>query len=341
MTTLMTQATLPLTADMKTAVSQAFDGFIGNADAVHTIKRNLMVALMRTPVSLDRTFLFVGPPSVGKTELAKRIVSALGLPFLRIDGRMVRTREKLFKMIDELLVARRIYPKECGSADGLTTVEYPAFGVFVDEVQTMCDSAQESLLTMLENDDRSVVLDGDGVRRRVMVKQATFIFATTKPSELDRAFRSRCMEIVLQRYSLDEVMQMVKARYPNLPEIAIERAAGCSRRVPRRAFDLAREIEAELLISEGDDVRSCIRRVCHGQGILYGRGETRNDVRYMNLLKQRPLGESAIVAHLHDVERDAITEDIEPFLLDNGYIEITPKGRALTRSGLKWLSEPE
>lgn len=340
MTTLMIQPSL-LTPEMKTAVSAAFDGFIGNADAVHTIQRNLKVALMRTPVSLDRTFLFVGPPSVGKTELARRIVGALGLPFLRIDGRMVRTREKLFKMIDELLIARQIYPKEGdGKTDGLHTVEYPPFGVFVDEVQTMCESAQESLLTMLENDDRSVVLDGE-TRRRVNVKQATFIFATTKPSELDRAFRSRCMEIVLQRYSLDEVMQMVRARYPQLPDLAIERAAGCSRRVPRRAFDLAREIEAELLISEDDDVRNCIRRVCHGQGILYGRGETRNDVRYMNLLKQRPLGETAIAAHLHDVERDAIGEDIEPFLLDCGYIEITPKGRALTRAGLKWLSEPE
>jgi Holliday junction resolvasome RuvABC ATP-dependent DNA helicase subunit len=337
---------LPLIGDdARARAESAFLGFIGNAEAVGTIKRSLTIALARQPHSLDKTFLLLGPPSTGKTEIARRIIEALGIPFVRIDGRMIKTRERLFGMIDEALDAHDAKKTRDGPRSGIPVQVYPPFGLFVDEVHLAGGRALEGFLTMLENDDRSVVIDG--VDRHVAnVRNATFVFATTKPTLLDRAFRSRCMDVRLQRYSLDEVSQMVRARFADLDDDTIEKVAGCSRLTPRRAFDLAREVRDEITVRRGTakrvDVASCVRDVMRGAGIVFANGTTRNDLAYMQLLenaKGRPMGERAIAASLHAIPREEIGDDIEPFLIDKEYIAITARGREITWKGRQFMDQ--
>lgn len=334
-------------AAIKHRVARGFEGFIANDEAVAAISRSLIYALATAPdgglPSLAKVFLLYGPPSVGKTELARRITAVLGVPFVRIDGRGLRTREKLFDMIDEALMAHKPplgrVPK--GESAGVPVFEYPPFAVFIDEIHLVPERSQEALLTLLEADDRSLLLDGEKGRRIVVANHAAFIFSTTKPADLDRAFRSRCIEVQLRKYSVAEIQQMVKSRFSQLPDSAIEKIASCSRLLPRVAFMMAQEVLEEIFVSDDGDIRAAVRRVMHGRGIRYANGITADDYRYLEMLhkESRPLGERAVQAQLYEIDPQRILGDIEPFLLSLGYIRISAHGRQITLSGQQFLKD--
>jgi Holliday junction resolvasome RuvABC ATP-dependent DNA helicase subunit len=333
---------LTITDAIREQVAGVFDGFIGNAEAIHGIKRSLMVALAKSPVALDKTFLLIGPPSAGKTEIARRMTKCLGVPFVQIDGRNVRTREKLFEMLDDALRERGIKPKPASTRSGMPVVEYSGFLIFVDEVHQMADGAQNSLLTLLERDDRSVVLDDATHGRRVAtVREAAFVFATTKPAGIIDPLRSRCSEIVLERYSAEEIVAMVQLRGTHLPAQTLMQVATASRLVPRIAFEMAREIEEEILCDPKGDIKAAFSSVLRGRGVLTYTGLNRIDLRYLAQLaaQKRPVGEQVILARLGDIDRATIQEDTEPFLLRNDYIDIKDRGRVITWRGQKVVDE--
>ncbi len=327
-------------------VDAGFASFVGNKDAIYAIKRALIVAIATAkppePPSLSRVFLLQGSPSTGKTEIARRTMATLGVPFVRLDGRGVKTREKLFSMIDEALQAQGLNPvRRSEDRAAIPVIEYPAFGVFIDEVHLMSEKTQEAFLTLLEADDRMMLLDGEGGRRMASVKKTVWVFATTKPSNLDRAFRSRCIEISLSRYTVEEVAVMLRGRYPDLHEDAVHTIASCSRCVPRQAFTMAEEVAEELVLESAADMRGCVKRVMNGRGVLFSNGTTRDDLRYLEVLfrERRPVGESIIEQVLHDLDGARISEDIEPFLLMKQYISITSKGRVITGAGQQFVRD--
>ena len=332
---------------IKQHVAAGFVGFIANEEAVAAISRSLIYALATAPEgglpSMAKVFLLYGPPSVGKTELARRITGVLGVPFIRIDGRGLRSREKMFDMIDEALISHKppLHRTPNGDVAGVPIFDYPAFAVFIDEIHLVPERTQEALLTLLEADDRTMLLDGERGRRIAVAQHATFIFATTKPADLDRAFRSRCIEISLRRYSIDEVNAMVRRRFDMLPESATLTIASCSRLLPRVAFMMAQEVKEEIMTSDDGDIRASVRRVMRGQGIRYNNGITADDVRYLELLKResRPIGERAIRAHLYDIDPQIITDDIEPFLLHLELIAVNDRGRQITAAGKTFLRD--
>ena len=153
------------TIDIRARVDEAFAGFIGNTPAVYAIKRSLRVALSHTPARMDRVFLFVGGPSLGKTTIAKRTAGALGLPFLQLDGTAIKTREQLFDALEDMLVDSGLPTKKAGERSGMPMIEYPPCEIFIDEIHTLGAGVQNALLTGLEANDRSVVLSRARVRR--------------------------------------------------------------------------------------------------------------------------------------------------------------------------------
>ncbi len=328
--------------EIRGQVDQAFEGFIGNQRAVATLKRSLLKALVEKPPHLDKNFLLVGYPSTGKTELSKRMALALGLPFIHIDGRVIRTREKLFELIDAALAEQHQAPKRAGSRSGMPLFDYPAFVVFIDEVHLVPRKTQESLLTLLERSDRTVALEGT-TRRFAQVTRGTFLFATTRSSELDKPFRSRCLEVPLQTYTRTEVAEIVHRAQPRWPRDVLFKIATYSRLVPRRALSLAQELKDEMLVSTDTSrsVNDHLESVARSMGI--GElGLQEDDIRYLELLDKvkRPLGESAILSMLGTVDKDTILDEVEPYLAYHlDFVRMDRQGRVLTDQGRNFLLE--
>ena len=194
--------------DVRQRVRDAFEGFVGNESAVSRLSNDILRALIERPPHLAKNYLLTGLPSTGKTELARRMARALGLPFVKLDGRSVSSRDKLFELVNGELRSNNLAASQVGQQVGLPALEYPPLIIFIDEVHLVPRGLKEALLTMLEAADRSVVLS-DHVAR---VQRATFLFATTRASDVDTAFVSRCDEIQLREYTETEVASILRCR---------------------------------------------------------------------------------------------------------------------------------
>ena len=333
--------TVPI--EIRERVTEAFAGFIGNERPVRRVGKDLLIALMKEPPSLPKSYLLEGLPSVGKTEMARRIAAALGLPFVKLDGPGLTTREKLFDLIDGQLGEVR-FPRQVGEDAGQPVFRYPPFVVLIDEIHLVSGKVQESLLTMLEASDRSVRLND----RVAELPKATFIFATTQDGKLDKAFKSRCTEIYLRPYSVAEVAEMVEDHVRRAgidphgwDADAYPKIARLGRLIPRRAFEVANELMDELqttdnpglpLHSQLEIVRDMMEVDANGLGPL--------DLEYLDVLDRadRPLGEDAVATMIGTVDRDKIVEEVEPLLRRLNLIILGARGREITAAGREYIA---
>jgi DNA phosphorothioation-dependent restriction protein DptH len=317
-------------------VRDAFSGFVGNEPAVARLTNDLLRALIENPPHLSKNYLFTGLPSTGKTELSRRIAVALGLPFVKLDGRGVVSRERLFELVNGELNQQGMAASQIGQQVGLPVMEYPPLIVFIDEVHLVPKGLQEGLLTMLEAADRTVVL----VKQVARVEKATFLFATTRASDVDPAFVSRCDEIQLREYSEEEVAGIlghkVSHEWPKEIYLQLARLGRC---VPRVAIQLAGALETAVLVAEHpkellahlDDVRRARE--------IDEKGLTPMDFAYLELLERsnRPVGEQVVLNMLRTVDKDRILNEIEPFLSRLGFVKHGPQGREITSAGKEYI----
>jgi DNA phosphorothioation-dependent restriction protein DptH len=323
--------------EIRQRVREAFEGFIGNATAVKRITNDLLRALIEQPPYLAKNYLFTGQPSTGKTEIARRMSVALGLPFVKLDGRGVQSRNRLFELINGELNQQGQPPSQVGQTAGLPIMQYPPLVVFIDEVHLVPRSVQESLLTMLEAADRTVTLE-DHVAR---VNRATFLFATTRASDVDAAFRTRCAEVQLKEYELEEVAEIVRRRTGAAwPAEVYTEIARLGRSVPRVALELAKELETELTVTEYlerpvtehlDEVRKARE--------IDKLGLTVTDYEYLKILERenRPVGEQPMVNMLGTVDKDRVLNEVEPFLKRLNFIRLGARGREITDQGKEYV----
>lgn len=325
-------------ADVRERVRAAFEGFIGNSAAVRRLSNDLLRALIENPPHLPKNFLFTGQPSTGKTEIARRIAAALDLPFVKLDGRGVTSRERLFELVNGELRQHGLEAEEVDLHGGLPVRAYPPLIVFIDEVHLVPRSVQESFLTLLEASDRTLVLS-DHVAR---MNHTTFMFATTRASDVDRAFRTRCVEVALSEYSLAEVAEILRRRFGHedwSQEVYLE-IARLGRGVPRVAMELAKELETEITVSEYPErpIREHLEEVRLALQ-LDRLGLTPTDLQYLETLAQedRPVGEGAILSMMDTADPARISEEVEPLLRRLGFIRLTPRGREITAEGKEYL----
>lgn len=329
----------PVPPEIRHAVTEAFQGFIGNDSAVRRLKNDLLRALIERPPHLSKNFLFTGQPSTGKTEISRRMSSALRLPFVKLDGRGLRSRERLFELIDGELIGQGLNPSQSGTQAGLPIYTYPPLIVFIDEVHLVPRAIQESLLTMLEAADRSLTLPD----RVAIMNQATFLFATTRASDLDAAFRSRCSEVQLREYNREQVAEIVRLHFPHgWPTNVYLTIAQLGRRVPRIALELAKELETAIAVTEDSNLTVEMHLdIVRQSRELDNLGLTSTDLEYLSLLarENRPVGEQMIINILGTVDRDRVIDEIEPFLRSLGFVRFGPRGREITEEGRDYLTE--
>jgi Holliday junction resolvasome RuvABC ATP-dependent DNA helicase subunit len=332
-----TPATALIAQAVRDQVTSAFDGFVGNESPVRRLRNDLLRALIESPPHLSKNFLFTGQPSTGKTELARRIANALDLPFIKLDGSGLRSRDKLFELIRGELGTRNLIPSQVGTQAGLPVLYYPPLIVFIDEAHLVPRAVQESLLTMLEALDRTVTLPNEVA----LMNRTTFMFATTRASDIDPAFRSRCTEVQLKEYTAQEVAEILRRRHPHdWSEHIYQRAALLGRQVPRVALELLKELETAITVSDQPDkpVAEHLEDVRQSREVD-DNGLTLTDLEYLNILEgeHRPVGEKAITNMLGTVDRERITDEIEPFLRRRGFIRFGPQGREITPAGREYI----
>ena len=303
-----------------------------------------MDALIKSPPYLQSAYLLTGNPSTGKTTLANRIAALLGVTFVKLVGTNLKSASELIDQVDNAFDAAGVQPSVTKQgSQGLPEIEYPACLIFIDEIHLVNKKAQEDLLTMTEANDRYVRL-----RDRICrFPKATFIGATTRDSELDRALRTRFGNpINLRDYNSEEVALMLTVKDANFAEwgedvrIGIARLA---RNQPREAERLARKLQRKLSVAlEHLSLNEALERLRLEEGLdRYGLDKQAWAVLLGLARERKSLGKDALAQQLGIVDEEKLVSEIIPALRAMGLVEQVAGGQKITDRGMNYLRNEE
>lgn len=303
---------------------QTLDEFIGQADVRANLKVFIESAKIRGE-AMDHA-LFYGPPGLGKTTLAQILARELGVGFRMTSGPVLAKAGDLAAILTNL-EARDV--------------------LFIDEIHRLNPAVEEVLYPALEDFELDLVIgEGPAARTvRIELQPFTLVGATTRLGLLTTPLRDRFgIPTRLQFYTVAELHEIVtrSARMmgvPAEPEGAME-IAKRARGTPRIAGRLLRRV-VDFAVVEGDGrvTRALADRALTRLGVDH-QGLDSADRRYLQLIAENfgggPVGIETMCAALSE-SRDSLEEVIEPFLLQQGMIQRTPRGRLLAQKAWQHL----
>ena len=299
---------------------QGLDEFIGQAEARANLKVFIQAARQRGE-AMDHT-LFYGPPGLGKTTLAQIMSRELGVSFRMTSGPVLAKAGDLAAILTNL-EARDV--------------------LFIDEIHRLNPVVEEVLYPALEDFELDLVIGAGPAARtvRIELQPFTLVGATTRLGLLTTPLRDRFgIPTRLQFYTVDELHQIVTRNAVKLGAPADEggarEIAQRSRGTPRISGRLLRRV-VDFAMVEGDGTVT-LELADHALTRLGvdNLGLDGADRRYLRLIAENyaggPVGIETMSAALSE-SRDALEEVIEPFLLQQGLIQRTPRGRMLAQKG--------
>ncbi len=299
---------------------QGLDEFIGQAEARANLSVFIQSARQRG-AAMDHT-LFYGPPGLGKTTLAQIISRELGVNFRMTSGPVLAKAGDLAAILTNL-EARDV--------------------LFIDEIHRLNPVVEEVLYPALEDFELDLVIgEGPAARTvRIELQPFTLVGATTRLGLLTTPLRDRFgIPTRLQFYSEDELFEIVSRNARKLGAPADEggarEIARRARGTPRIAGRLLRRV-VDFAVVEGDGrvTQALADHALTRLGVDH-LGLDGADRRYLTLIAEHygggPVGVETLSAALSE-SRDALEDVIEPYLLQQGLVQRTPRGRMLGQLG--------
>ncbi len=303
---------------------QGLDEFIGQAEARANLKVFIQSARQRGE-AMDHT-LFYGPPGLGKTTLAQIMSRELGVNFRMTSGPVLAKAGDLAAILTNL-EARDV--------------------LFIDEIHRLNPVVEEVLYPAMEDFELDLVIgEGPAARTvRIELQPFTLVGATTRLGLLTTPLRDRFgIPTRLQFYTEDELFQIVarNARKLGAPadEGGAREIARRARGTPRIAGRLLRRVVDFALVDGNGTVTRELADHALTRLEVDELGLDGADRRYLRMIAEHysggPVGIETMAAALSE-SRDALEEVIEPFLLQQGLLQRTPRGRMLARRGWEHL----
>jgi Holliday junction DNA helicase RuvB len=305
-----------------------FSEFIGQKNIIENVEVMIKSALLRE-TSMDH-ILLSGPPGLGKTSLAMIIARSLNSQVQVLSGPSLDKKGDLAAILTNL-----------NSKDVL----------FIDEIHRMPIPLEEMLYSAME-DFRLDILIGKGPSaRNIQINLAPFtlIGATTRPGLLSNPLRDRFMaDFQFDFYSPNHLSTIINNNSSKLQmeldEPALLKIANCSRGTPRISNRILRRVRDVSLVAgrtkvSPEDVLETLKLM-----EIDSNGLNRMDRKILSIIKEfyngGPVGIEALASTLSE-EKTTIEDVHEPFLLKEGYILRTPRGRELGEKGWSLLGGNE
>ncbi len=294
-----------------------FDGFVGQSK----IRDRLMLAVQAAKdrgESLDHV-LFSGPPGLGKTTLSYILGEAMGVHVKTTSGPVIT---------------------KPGDLAGLLTSLEPGDIVFIDEIHRMAKTVEEYLYSAMEDYAIDIMIDqGPNARSvRLELPRFTLVGATTRIGLIAAPLRARFGLVNRLNYYLpDELAEIVTRSAAKLGvDIDAGGAAEIARRArgtPRIANNLLRRVRDYAQVKAGNFITGDVARDSLSLLEIDPHGLDEMDRKVLETICVKfgggPVGLSTIAVSVGE-EPDTIEEAYEPFLIMEGYLERTPKGRVAT-----------
>ena len=306
---------------------EVLDEYIGQSEVKENIRVFIEAAKIRKEV-LDHVLLY-GPPGLGKTTLAFIIARELGVNIKTASGPSIEKSGDL--------------------AAVLSTLE-PGDVLFIDEIHRMPRYIEEILYPAMEDFTLDIIIGNDSGSRSIKIDLPPFtlVGATTRAGDLSSPLRDRFGIVAkLKFYTNSELSNIITrtSRVLNMPitkEAAMELASR-SRGTPRIANRLFKRVRDFALVDQKEEIDNSLLEKALQRLKVDKSGLDETDYQLLKAIIERfnggPVGLDALASSIGE-ESSTIEDVIEPYLLQEGYLKRTSRGRVVTPLAYKHLNIP-
>ncbi len=310
----------------KTLRPQYLKEYVGQANAKEMLEVYIKAALSRNEV-LDHTLLY-GPPGLGKTTLAQIIANEMNGNIKTISGPAIEKTGDLAAVLTQL---------------------EPGDILFIDEIHRMPRFIEETLYSAMEDFSLDIMVGSDSSARsiKVDISPFTLVGATTRYGDLSSPLRDRFGVVLRLEYYTIEELKTIALRTSGVYDTSISDDAALelalrSRGTPRIVNRLFRRVRDFASVLGNGNIDLDITKLALNKLNIDNKGLDFTDHKYLSILidqfKGGPVGLETLAASVGE-EASTLEDVYEPYLLQEGYISRTPRGRVANKKAYDHLKK--